>query len=72
MRAVPSEMNVSDFAMLLSMVSGYGNKSIDNKIPSGGLDYKNLRVQKQADEVMKYLNNVSPDAVKQIEKFKQG
>lgn len=71
-RAVPSEMNVSDFAMLLSMVSGYGNKSIDNKIPSGGLDYKNLRVQKQADEVIKYLNNVSPDAVKQIEKFKQG
>lgn len=71
-RAVTNDMNVSHFATLLSMVSGYGSKSIDNKIPASGLDYQNLRVRKQANEVIKYLEDVSPEMAERIREKMKG
>lgn len=70
--AIASEMTVSDFALLLSMVSGYGSNSIDNKIPASGLDYMNPRVRKQANEVIKYLENLSPEMAERIRKKLNG
>ncbi len=70
-RAVPLEMNITAFSSLLAKVSGYNNKSIDNKIPSTGLDYQKPHVRQQANEVIRCLEKVSPEVAERIrEKLK--
>ena len=65
-RAVASDLNVKKFSEMLNKVSGYGISSIDNKIPSQGLDYKSKYVNRMAKEVISYLEPVSPEMAMKI------
>lgn len=65
-RITSNETNVSAVSKLISMMSKYSPGSINGKIPSGGLDYSNRGVKRQANDVALFMDDISPEIAAKI------